>query len=199
MPLTHLYQEFGLKPNGASDGVEINDLELEEQKLEAFENGYQAGWDDAVNAQVTSHTRISSDFEKNLQEMSFSFHEARASLTKSLQPLFSDIVDTLLPSIARKSIGGHVVTQLTEMSKKQLDQSIEITVSPSSIEAIEMLVENTIQEPFIIVGDANLGEGQVYLRVGSEERKIDLDEVVEAVGAALTTFFNSQEQDKSHG
>lgn len=195
MSIAHLYQDFGPKTLGRDTNISLNDVEIEDQKLDSFEKGYQAGWDDAVNAQVATKTRISSDLAKNLQEVSFSYHEARSTLTKSLEPLFSDVIATLLPEVARHSLGPHVVAQLTEMVRAQTDQVIEITVSPVNFETIETLIENELESPFVMVPDPNLSEGQVFLRIGVEEREIDLDHVIETVGAAFNNFFTATGQD----
>ncbi|SPH19365.1 hypothetical protein ASD8599_00090 [Ascidiaceihabitans donghaensis] len=195
MSIAHLYQDFGPKTLGRDANISLNDVEIEDQKLDSFEKGYQAGWDDAVNAQVATKTRISSDLAKNLQEVSFSYHEARSTLTKSLEPLFSDVVATLLPEVARHSLGPHVVAQLTDMVRVQTDQVIEITVSPVNLETIETLIENELESPFVMVPDPNLSEGQVFLRIGVEEREIDLDHVIETVGAAFNNFFTATGQD----
>lgn len=195
MSIAHLYQDFGPKNLGRDANISLNDVEIENQKLDSFEKGYQAGWDDAVNAQVATKTRISSDLAKNLQEVSFSYHEARSTLTKSLEPLFSDVVATLLPEVARHSLGPHLVAQLTDMVRVQTDQVIEITVSPVNLETIETLIENELESPFVMVPDPNLSEGQVFLRIGVEEREIDLDHVIETVGAAFNNFFTATGQD----
>lgn len=195
MSIAHLYQDFGPKTLGRDANISLNDVEIEDQKLDSFEKGYQAGWDDAVNAQVATKTRISSDLAKNLQEVSFSYHEARSTLTKSLEPLFSDVVATLLPEVARHSLGPHLVAQLTDMVRAQTDQVIEITVSPVNLETIETLIENELESPFVMVPDPNLSEGQVFLRIGAEEREIDLDHVIETVGAAFNNFFTATGQD----
>lgn len=195
MSVAHLYQDFGSSLPGFDTKSFIEDVDLEEQKLEAFENGYQAGWDDSVNAQIASNKRISSDLERNLQEASFSYHEARTTLTKSLEPLFSDILNTLLPEIARQSLGPQIITQLTEMVRIQLDQVIEVTVAPTHVETISALIEGQINEPFVMVPDPTLSEGQVYIRIGAEERELDLDHVLETVSSAFSSFFTTHEQD----
>jgi flagellar M-ring protein FliF len=48
------------------------------ERLAAYEQGYRAGWDDAVRAEAADQARIGAELARNLQEMSFSFHEARS-------------------------------------------------------------------------------------------------------------------------
>ncbi|WP_390911628.1 hypothetical protein [Pseudosulfitobacter sp. SM2401] len=199
MSLSHRYQEFGSKTVGVDAKPDLDMSEIEDEKLACFEAGFQAGWDDAVKAQCDSNTHISSDLAKNLQDTSFSYHEARSALIKSLRPLFSDITDTLLPAIARESLGAHVVEQLTDMSREALDQVIEVTIAPQNVEPIEQLLNNALPEPFVLISDQNLGEGQVFLRIGSNEREIDLEQVVSSIAAAMETFFQHAQEDVTHG
>jgi flagellar assembly protein FliH len=176
----------------------MDESELEDEKLASFEAGFQAGWDDALKAQSDSNTRISTDLAKNLQDTSFSYHEARAALIKSLRPLFTDITNTLLPVVARESMGAHIVEQLTDMSRSTLDQVIEVTVAPNNVDAIEQLLNHALPEPFVLIGDDDLGEGQVFLRIGADEREIDLEQVVTSIAAAMETFFQHAQEDVKH-
>lgn len=198
MSVTHLYQDFSTSAQGFDGVSQLDDVEIEDQKLDAFEKGYQAGWDDAVNAQIASNTRICSDLGKNLQETSFAYHEARTTLTKSLKPLFSEVLDTLLPEIAKQSLGPQLVSQLTDMVQLQLDQVIEITVAPDNINSVETLIDGQLEDPFVLIPDPNLGDGQVFLRIGTEERELDFDHILETVRAAFSSFFTSIDQDTSH-
>ena len=195
--LAHLYQDFGRKPSGYDGGVELGQSEIEDQKLASFESGYQAGWEDAVNAQKDSVQSISSDFAKNLQDASFNYHEARAELVKSLRPFFTDIANTLLPSIAQQTLGAHIVEQLHDMTRDQLDQVIEVTICPQNATAVDSILNENLPEPFVLVEDETLGAGQVYLRIGANERQIDMDQVVASVSDAMTIFFQQSQEDVS--
>jgi len=199
MSVSHLYQDFGPKPSlfDASSDVDIS--AIEDDKLAAFETGFQAGWDDAIKAQSDSNTRISAELAKNLQDTSFSYHEARAALIKSLRPLFSDITDTLLPAVARQSMGAHIVEQLADMSRDVLDQVIEVTIAPQNVDPIEQLLNHALPEPFVLIGDKTLGDGQVFLRIGADEREIDLAQVVSSIAVAMETFFQHAKEDVNHG
>ncbi|MBA3904750.1 MAG: flagellar biosynthesis protein, partial [Rhodocyclaceae bacterium] len=46
---------------------------VEEAKVASFEQGYSAGWDDAVAAQNGDQTRIRADLARNLQSLAFTF------------------------------------------------------------------------------------------------------------------------------
>ena len=71
-------------------------------QLDAFEEGYRAGWDDAIKAQSDDRTRIS-EFAQNLQDLSFTYHEAYSHAINAMTPLLEDIVRSVLPKIAHEA------------------------------------------------------------------------------------------------
>ena len=84
----------------------------EEQRLAAFEDGYQAGWDDAARALSESHQKLSADLAQNLGDLAFTFHEARAHVLKGVEPLLRQMVSRILPDVARHALPGLVVEML---------------------------------------------------------------------------------------
>ena len=54
---SHLFEDFGGKPKPKSKAPSFRIEEVEDQKLESFENGYRAGWDDAIKAQAETKCR----------------------------------------------------------------------------------------------------------------------------------------------
>ncbi|WP_298968630.1 ABC transporter ATP-binding protein [uncultured Roseobacter sp.] len=176
----------------SSDGIE-------DQKLQSFEEGYQAGWDDAVKAQADEKMKISAEFGQNLQDMSFTYQEALSKLTLSIEPVMAQIVDKLLPALARQALGAHVIEQLCEMLKDCAGQPIEIVVAPASVETIKELGEKSLTDTFEVVEEASLGAGQAFVRVGATERSIDLDSVISGVSDALSAFFHETGQEMNNG
>ncbi|MFV0360116.1 MAG: flagellar biosynthesis protein, partial [Tropicimonas sp.] len=74
---------------------------LEEERLVAFDSGYRAGWDDAAAAHADEQGRISAEFAGNLQELSFTYHEARNAVLGEMEGILKGIVDKVLPGTAR--------------------------------------------------------------------------------------------------
>ena len=192
MSASHLFQDFGTskaqKPSTPGLAVE----EVEEQKLDAFEKGYQAGWEDAVKAQNDTLTHVSSGLAASLQAASFEYHELRASLSSSVQSIMSQVVETILPTIAHASLGAHIREQIAAVSKDALDRPIEIAVSAESEDAVLAALSEGVPEPFELVIDPLMSSTQVILRVGPNETEINLDRVVADIGAAITTYFETQ-------
>ncbi|MCV3269884.1 FliH/SctL family protein [Roseobacter sinensis] len=199
MSLSHRYRNFGGPKAPEAKESDANVAVSEDQQLEAFEKGYQAGWDDAVKAQADSVTKISAEFGQNLQDMSFTYNEALSKLTLSLKPVLTEIVDKLLPDMAQRTLGPQIVDQLMDMIKQQPHQPIEIVVAPSNVETIQSLAEDKLSEPFEIVTEPSLGDGQAFVRIGEVERSVDLEAILSGVREALTAFFHETEQETDNG
>lgn len=199
MSVSHRYRNFG-----EAEAVETAREELiaeadEDQQLQSFEKGYQAGWDDAVKAQADSIAKVSAEFGQNLQDMSFTYHEALSKLTSSFEPIISEIVEKLLPSVAREILGHRMIEQVLAVIKERPDQPIEIVVAPGQVETVQELAEGKLVSPFEVVSEQSLGEGQAYVRIGSVERHIDLDAVISGIHEAMTAFFHEAKQENENG
>ena len=109
MSVSHRYRNFGgaKKPSGQQP-ESANEL-TEDLKLQAFEAGYQAGWDDASKAHADGKEKTSAEFAQNLLDMSFTYHEALAKLTVSLEPLMKKVVEKLLPETVRMALSAHIL------------------------------------------------------------------------------------------
>lgn len=199
MATSHLFEDFGevaIKPQGSpSLGVE----EVEDQKLQAFENGYQAGWEDAVKAQIDTGGHVSAGLAASLQDASFEYHEVRNTLTGAVQTIMLEVMNTLLPQIAKNSLGTHIRDQVLQMTQGALDRTIEVVVAPDAEETVRSLLGVEPGQPFDLVTDAMLAPTQALLRLGPEEREIDLRRMVADIGETVTAFFETEKPETTDG
>lgn len=198
MPISHLLQDFG---NYHGKGVEpvLSDATLEEHQLEAFEQGYQAGWDDSARAHAEDNARVSEDLAATLQQLSFTFHDAQAQVLKSLRPLFHQIATTMLPELAHATLPQLVAEQLTALATDQQGESLVLTVSEADRSSIESVMREYDSYSIQVVTNPSFGPGQVEISAGREERSIDLSRVVADVADALDAFGNQAERKATHG
>ena len=193
MSIAHLLEQFEAR---VEDGpaISISEMRLEEEKLEAFERGYGAGWEDAEKAQATGHQKVTSEFANNLRELSFTYHEAYGQMAKSLEPLLNRIVTSVLPEIAQKSLGPQISEILGEAAKTTSEQAVEIVVGSGNADLVREMLETQIGIPVRLIEEPSLGEGQAYLRFGDAERQIDYDDVLAGVSRAVDAFFHELDQ-----
>ncbi|APX13297.1 hypothetical protein [Tateyamaria omphalii] len=192
MSAAHLFEDFGEEKPKLADAASLPIEVVEDQKLEAFENGYQAGWEDAVAAQSETQSFVSSGLASSLQDASFEYHELRAGMTATVETIIKSVTDIILPRVAHSSLGAHVREKAQDMVRASLDKRVEIAVAPENEAAVRSVLNDDIPEPFLLVSDNLLAPSQVVLRTEQTEAELDLDRTVAEISAAVTSFFEAQ-------
>lgn len=172
---------------------------MEEAKINSFEQGYTAGWDDAVAAQDSDQTRIHADLARNLQTLSFSFQEARAHVLQAIRPLILEMTNRLLPEMAREALAPTVLETLMPMADEMADTPLRLVLNPKVRAQVEQLVEQATGLPMVIEEEPSLSEGQVYIRFGSTETKVDLAQATVDITTAVRAFFSLTHEEQPHG
>ncbi len=193
MSISHLLEDFGAYARGTP--ISLTDVSLEEQRLEAFEKGYQAGWDDSVKAQADDSRHITADFARNLQDLSFTYHEAHAAAMNSLEPLLRQMVEVVLPKVARETLGARLTEVLGDLAKTQGTGPIELVTATANVTALEGILSDDPAMPMTIIEEESLADGQVFIRFGNTEHEIDLTQVLEGLDLAVTGFFEENRKE----
>lgn len=200
MQLADFLEDFeGQKPPSAMAVPTGPLIDIEGEKLESFEEGYRAGWDDAIKAQSDDRTRISSDFAQNLQDLSFTYHEAYTQVLNAMTPLLEEMVHSVLPKLAHGALGLHIVEQLRNQSRDIGALDVEIVVAPACIEAVKSSLTQDFGFPLQLVEDETMAEGQADIRFGSHEQRIDLSEILAGVDQALKGFVHENQRKIANG
>ncbi|MBD3665522.1 hypothetical protein H9Q16_16435 [Sulfitobacter sp. TSTF-M16] len=193
--LSHRYRDFGASEDGASLAVEgAHSAADEDAELEAFDTGYRAGWEDAVKALEGGTDAAARGIAQTLQDMAFTLREATAHLHAAMQPLMQQIVNKLLPKIARPVIGAQIIEQIGLLTEQTAEYAIEITVAEDSLEGLQDLLGDQTIGPFTLAGDPKLRIGQAYLRVNQTEREINFDAVLAGISEAFDAFYDQMKE-----
>lgn len=204
MSLSFFLEDFGATKTDAavapsSDPTLVSDTTQEEHRIEAYEQGYKAGWDDAAAAQSDEKDRIGADFAQNLQELSFTYAEVRAKMLESMEPLLKEMVASVLPQIAADNLGALILQELNSAMAGQTNVPVELMVAPSNRAALEATIPENIGFPLQIFEEPTLGEGQVSMKIGKSEKQVDLLEVLDRATQAVDGFFAMNEEAKTYG
>jgi flagellar assembly protein FliH len=167
---------------------------FEEHRLEAYEQGYKAGWDDATAAQVEEQSRVAADFARNLQELSFTYHEARSQILNSLKPLFTEMVSKVLPRLAQETLPQSIVEEVLSAASDRTSAEFEIVISPANRPALERLLEGQTALDVNIVEEPTMAEGLAYIRFNETEKQIDLTSVLAGFSQLVEGFFTQQQK-----
>lgn len=199
MSSSHLFQDFGTLKAAKVGKQSLTIDEIEELKLQAFESGYKAGWEDADGAQSDSLTHVSAELASSLQSASFEYHELRATMNAAVQSIMADVVEKILPAAAQASLGAHIRDFVTGTVREALDKPIEIAVAPASEDAVRAVLSSDLQDPFKLVTSANLSPNQAMLQLGKAETELNLDKMMAEIAAAITTYFETQKPEVTDG
>ena len=183
----------------ASQTIVLDRVALEDEKLAAYDTGYRAGWDDAAAAQSDDQTALRADLARNLQTLGFTYHEARSHILKAIEPLMLQIVGRLLPEIARETLAPLVLETLMPLAESLGDAPVRLVLNPASRAAVEALLEQATGLPVLIEEEPTLGEGQVYIKLGSLEAEVDLDQATADIAAVVRGFFELPGKDRPNG
>jgi flagellar assembly protein FliH len=184
-------------------GTAIPESVLEEERLAAFDKGYKAGWDDAAAAHAEEQGRIGTELARNLQELSFTYHEARTAMLGEMEGLLRGMVEKILPMTLRAALGELILERVEEVARSRAEFAAEIVVAPVNRELVEHLVADKVAPPLRVVEEPSLAEGQAFLRLGAAEERIDLDQTLTDIADAVSDFFHDPEthlqREASHG
>lgn len=196
-----LFEDFSQSQPQAvqTGGIAVADLDLDGVKLEAFENGYRAGWDDAIKAQSDDRTKVSSAFAQHLQDLSFTYHEAYSQVMNAMTPLLDEMVAALLPEMARATLGHHIVEQLQGMVQEIGSLEVVVAVSPANVEAVSPLIEGEFSFPIQLIEDDTLADEQADIRLGQTEKQIDLGDLIASVTEAVDGFSHDNRRKLANG
>jgi flagellar biosynthesis/type III secretory pathway protein FliH len=176
----------------APDGADLPLVEataVEEAKVASFEQGYQAGWDDAAAAQEGDQGRIRADLARSLQSLAFTFQDARSHVLQAIRPLILEMTARILPEVARESLAPTVLDALMPMADELSEAPLTLVLNPAVRAQVEDLVTQATGLPLVIDEEPSISEGQVYIRFGPAEAKVDLTQVTEDITAAVRAFF----------
>lgn len=177
----------------------VDAAEIEEQRLEAFESGYKAGWDDAVAARSDAEAEQRNEVARALQALSFTFHDARAHVLHALSPLMAEVATRLLPVIAHAALPHLVVEALGPYAEVASEAPVLILLNPEARHRVETLIGTQSGLPVRFQETADLTPGQINLRLGETETRVDLDAALATIRAALEDFFDLAAKENRHG
>lgn len=166
---------------------------------DGFDEGYRAGWDDAVAAAARDRDTITADFGKTLQDISFSYHEARSHVVQAVAPLLRAMAERVLPELARARFAETVLETARRLAEDAAGTPVEIRVCPENRVALEAVLGPAPPLPLTLIEDGDLGPGQARLKGRSAEREVNLDPVLAELGAAVNDFLETEREETVYG
>ncbi|WP_204112692.1 hypothetical protein [Shimia biformata] len=182
--IAHLLEDFtALTPETqGTDGAPAGESEL----LDSFEQGYKAGWDDAIKAKSDNATNVSDDLAQNLRDLSFTFHEAHAAMMAEVTSVLDDIVAAAIPDILHATMGERLKSELLSLAESQSDQPAHIRAHPDDLDAVSSSLPDSADLPVKVLTDPALTPGRVEFQLGGRERALDVSDIARDIVNAVT-------------
>lgn len=178
---------------------QVSEAELEASRLSSYEAGYSAGWDDAIKEAEETAGRIDAEFARNLEDLSFTFHEARSHVLANLEPLLIALTDRFLPEVLKDVLAEILNEEILQLAGRLADTPLLLRLSPEDRHVVDRLLKQVGSAPVNIREDDALPRGQIRLEGGSEERFIDLNDALSRVKDAIAALYEINEKAAKHG
>lgn len=173
-----------------SDGpVILMPEEVEELKLNAYERGYGAGWDDGGQRAEADETARRAAFIRQAEQLNFTYHEARAHVLAALKPLLVAMLESVLPTVARASVVPLVIEQLVPLANVAADAPIRLRIARGMRNEFEAAFQGLVLPPLELVEADDLAEGQAEFGFGALDTRIDLDHAARSATRAIERFY----------
>lgn len=179
------------------DDVLVTPHEVEKLRTRAFEEGYGAGWADALEQMRNEDSLRCSAAEEALQAISFSYHEACASLEASFVDLAAQIICVILPDLGRAALPRHLERELRALAAKNFGQRLELFCAPGVKHVLAERAAAVAELEVALHEEPSFSEAQVMLRCDQTTRMIDLDAIVSALKAGVDA--PSDQKEAFHG
>lgn len=199
-----ILQDFASSPSDPSFGFTAGaagpDVPLQDEldALASYDTGYKCGWADCAQAEAEERDGVAADLAKNLSTAELTYEAARRDVIASLGPFFEDVAATLLPKMAAAALVPTVLAELGALAEGQTAQHIEIHANPSACAALERLGETEQLGHLIVRPEPAFAEGQVSIRVGAEQRDLDMNSAAARIAEAITAISAQPLQSEPH-
>jgi flagellar biosynthesis/type III secretory pathway protein FliH len=175
------------------------DAAREAERLASYESGYRSGWDDCLAAEQDNIRRVSAELARNLSDLGFTYHEARAQLLAETEALLDAFFRTVWPRLAGQALARRLVDDVAELAGRALDMPVELVVSAADAPTVRALLTGTETFPLNLVEEDALAEGQAHLRFGRSERVYDMNQLADRLCEAIAARATEPEEQQRHG
>jgi len=201
MPGALRLEEFITLPGEDDAAASAGPEALEEARLAGYEQGFRAGWEDAVSAQKEAEAAARAELAAHMQELSFGYHEAQRHILAGIAPLLESLLVHVLPAIGRETLGLRLLETLVPLARDQADQPLRLCVHPGSRPHLDEVLATADAPPLVVVEDASLSPGAAVLGTGTAERLFDDDRLASTLATLVREHFAqpNREEERKYG
>lgn len=162
----------------------------------SFDHGYRDGWNDAFAEARTEDSKSRSNISSALQELGFTYFEARQHIMGSFKPLLQAMMESVLPHASRAALIPFVQQEMSKLAE-MVEPPIKLVCSLENVESLREIVNQNGSLPIEVVGEEVFAPSQIQLRYADGFSSVDTEETVKRIQLAIEAFFapeNSEDQ-----
>lgn len=198
MAISMLYEDFSTQIDDQTHGrADESPMGNQPGKVDraGFEDGYKEGWIDAQAAAQNESSELSSEIATALQEAGFAYFEARQHIFNSMRPLLEAMVEQVLPTLAKDALPMKIVEEIEKFAETS-EPPMHILCSPQTAGPLSDVLARHVSFPIEVKTEETLTESQAVLKFTEGESTIDLEAVVENMKAAVSDFYDLNQNQK---
>jgi len=171
---------------------------FEEMKLNAYERGYVAGWEDSERQAEREALERRAAVERQVEGLTFTYHEARGHVLRAMEPVLTAMLETVIPEAARATLIPEVVAQLLPLAQGRSELPVTLRISEGARADFEATLAGLVLPPLEILESAELSPGQAEIAFDHKETRVDLAEAADALRGAISRFYQIQTEENRH-
>ncbi|MEV8465924.1 hypothetical protein AB0T83_03900 [Fluviibacterium sp. DFM31] len=164
-------------------------------KLEAFENGYKSGWDDARNALEADKLSFCSTVQDAIEASKATYEAACQDIVQDLEPLLCGLARKTLPRVAQTHFAEIVLDLIRDSLANSGDAQLEIQANASTRTEVAALLPPEMAEAVQISTDGDLTDGQVITSLNGATRLTDVSRMLGEIETHIESFFASHRKE----
>ncbi|MDA8746701.1 hypothetical protein N9M66_00645 [Litoreibacter sp.] len=161
----------------------------------SFDSGYRDGWNDAFAEARTQDKKARQDIAGALQELSFTYFEARQHIMGSFRPLLQAMMDGVLPHASKAALIPFVQQEMEALAD-MVEPPIKIACAPSNVPLLQEIVGKSASLPIDIEAEETLTSTQIQLRYTDGFSSLDTETTVKRIQAAIEQFFTPEQTEE---
>ena len=165
---------------------------METFRLEVFETGYKAGWDDAAKAYDETNTRLSNDVLRNLCDLSLKHQSNYAQLQTRLTTIVNEISNVLIPTVADQSFAPKLIIFLEQQLKDTGMDTLDLHLNSKTARRLGDLMTPDLADRINLKVSPVLSETQAILQINGDAIEFTFKDAIEKLSDDLAGFLSQK-------
>ncbi len=197
MQFSTVLTDFSGPKQFADEGTSVAPEALEDEKLKSFEDGYSAGWDDAMKAQEERGKKLSSALNDAVETASVSKEQAFSAFSQANAEFLNALLNLAFPQVSPNILAFHVKDVIVKYGIDVSDVACELLVSEKQFEVVSGCAKDLELQDLKIVASNKIELDCALMKYHTQEKSIDLDELFGVLRSLCEHLATSQNEESA--